>query len=433
MLTRRDLIVTGALASVGSTNSGSLQAAEMHAYRRGPTAAISRLKSRYAEAQPISRAEREQRHVRARELMAKNGLDAIVLTGGTSLEYFAGISWSGGERLFAMVLPAQKNFFFVCPAFEETRSREQLSLSQESEDLDFRLWQEDESPYARLAEGLRDRHIGTGGIGGEETVKFVFSQGIGAAVPNATLLTATPVTAGCRMIKTIHELALMRLANEVTLAAIGAVYQSIQVGMTRQRIEQLVVAAHEKLGFHGEADVTFDQSTASPHGSEQPQSVRDGSIVMIDGGCKVHGYQSDITRTFCVGSTPRALKQKMTSAFEIVHRAQSAALAAARRGVVCEVVEAAARKVIIGAGYGPDYRFSSSRLGHGIGMDMHEWPYLVRGNSTKLQENMTTSNEPGLYFPLEFGVRPEDYMFIGPEGTELFKPPSPSLDLPFGS
>ena len=433
MFTRRELIVSGVSGAIpwaSVVRAGAIQPSS-------PTcslpAAIARLNSRRHEARPIEDREREERLGRARELMGKGGLGGIVLTGGTSLEYFAGIRWNGNERLFAMVLPAQGNPFFVCPHFEEGRAREQLGWMATSEDLDMRLWQEDESPYARLADGLRDRRIAGGRIGIEETVKFVFAQGIGAAAPNAMLVSATPVTAGCRMIKTARELELMQLANEITLAAFRAVYSCTHIGMTGEQITQLVAAAHERLGFPGEADVAIDAATASPHGMEESHTIRDGSIVMIDGGCKVYGYQSDITRTFTVGTTPPEKKKKMVAAFDIVRRAQRAALAAARPGVECEKIDAAARDVITAAGFGPDYRYFTSRLGHGIGLDMHEWPYLVRGNRMILQVGMTTSNEPGLYFPKEFGVRLEDDIVITSHGARLFTPQSGSLEMPFES
>ncbi|HKV79102.1 MAG TPA: Xaa-Pro peptidase family protein, partial [Candidatus Sulfotelmatobacter sp.] len=389
---------------------------------------ITALKSRKGEATPITREERRQRHERARKLMAENSLDAIVLMTGTSLQYFSGIHWWGGERMFTLVLPAKGNAFYVCPAFEEGRAREQIKNAPEGEHPDVRVWQEDESPYERLAQGLQERGIASGKIGLEETVRFVFADGIAKAASQATILSATPVTAGCRMIKSSHEIALMRLASQVTLSAYEAAYRSVKDGMTQPELEELVQKAHAQLGFTGGADVQVGEFSAFPHGSVTPQVVHEGTIVLMDGGCAVEGYQSDITRTYVLGKA----SGKMKSVFDIVHRAQSAALAAAKPGAECGSIDTAARKVVTDAGYGPDYKYFTHRLGHGLGMDGHEWPYLVRGNPVKLQANITTSNEPGIYIRGEFGIRLEDDMHITENGAELFTPQSPSLEDPFG-
>ncbi len=361
--------------------------------------------------------------------MAENSLDAIVLMEGTSLRYFAGIRWWGGERLFALVLPAKGNAFYVCPAFEEGRAREQIANAPDGQQPDVRTWQEDDSPYQRLAQGLRERGIATGKIGLDETVRFVFAEGIAKAASQATIASATPVTAGCRMIKSPHEIALMRLASQLTLAAYEATYHAIKDGMSQPELEELVKKAHEQLGFNGGADVQVGEFSAFPHGSVTPQVVHEGTIILMDGGCTVEGYQSDITRTFVLGKA----SDKMKSVFEIVHRAQSAALAAAKPEAECGSVDAAARKVVTDGGYGPDYKYFTHRLGHGLGMDGHEWPYLVRGNPIKLQPNITTSNEPGIYIRGEFGIRLEDDMQVTENGAELFTPQSPSLEAPFAT
>jgi Xaa-Pro dipeptidase len=393
---------------------------------------LAQLKSRKGEASPITREERHERQQRARQLMTENALDAILLMEGTSLRYFTGVRWWGGERTFALVLPAKGAAFYVCPAFEEGRAREQLSNAPDGERADVRVWQEDESPYQRIAQGLQERGIAGGKIGIEETVRFVFADGIAKAASQATIVSATPVTAGCRMIKSAHEIALMRLASQVTLAAYEAVYRALRPGLTQREVSGLIDAAYRQLGFPGEASVMVDEYTAYPHGSTTPQVIREGSIMMIDDGCTVEGYQSDITRTFVLGKASGQAGDKMKKVFEIVLRAQSAALAAARPGAECGSVDAAARKVITDAAFGPDYKYFTHRLGHGLGMDGHEWPYLVRGNPTKLQANMTTSNEPGIYIRSEFGVRIEDDMHITENGAELFTPQTLSLEDPFG-
>jgi Xaa-Pro dipeptidase len=430
MISRRRFIAISGTAAVAASMPASAASAKTGESPLPPS--LSSLKSRTAEAVPITREERRERLERAGKLMSDNGLDAIIFMEGTSLRYFTGIRWWGGERLFALVLPARGRAFYICPAFEEGRAHEQMANAPDGEDADLRTWQEDESPYQLLAQGLRDRGMITSRIGMEETIGFVFSDGITKAAPQATLTSATRVTAGCRMIKSAHEIALMRLAAQVTLSAYEAVYHALREGMTQRDVAELTASAYGQLGFPGEASVQVDAYTALPHGSATPQVIREGSIIMIDDGCSVEGYQSDITRTFVLGKVPSGMAgDKMKKVFDIVHRAQSAALAAAKPGVECGAVDAAARNVITNAGYGSGYKYFTHRLGHGLGMDGHEWPYLVRGNSTKLQSNITTSNEPGIYIPGEFGIRLEDDMHITENGAELFTPQSPSLEDPF--
>jgi Xaa-Pro dipeptidase len=427
MISRRKLLQTGAAVAAATLAGSSAVAAEKE--HRPLPASIAKLKSMKDQAQPITKKERTDRQERARELMASAHLDAILLMEGTSLTYFTGIRWWGGERLFAMVLPAKGKPFYVCPAFEEGRAREQIAKSPDSGDADVRIWQEDNNPYQLVATGLSDHGITTGQLGLEETVRFVFADGIAKAAPQTKILSATPVTAGCRMMKSDHEVALMRLAAKVTLAAYEAAHGALREGMTQKQFESLIEAAHQQLGFEGGADVQVGQYSSFPHGSVTPQAIREGTIVMMDGGCKVEGYVSDITRTFVLGKPT----DKMKKVFDIVHEAQTTARKTARPGLECQAVDAAARKVITDAGYGPDYKFFAHRLGHGMGMDGHEWPYLVRGNTLPMAANMTFSDEPGIYIRGEFGIRLEDDMHITENGAELFTPQSPSLEKPFAS
>jgi len=424
---RRDFLQTAAVSTVGLAKPAMAFAAQEEGKTKQPEA-IARLKSRKAEAKPITTAEREQRIEKARELMAANKVDAIMITGGTSLVYFTNIHWWMSERLFAIILPLKGNPFYVCPAFEEDRAREQIAGGPGGTNAEVRTWQEDESPYQRIAEGLKDRKLTTGNMGMEETVRFVFSEGLSKAAPGLHLVSATPVTAGCRMIKSQHELQLMKLANEVTLSAYEAAYLSTKEGMTQNDFGAMVQAAHSQQGFEGGASIQVGENSALPHGSAKPQVIREGTILLMDGGCKVEGYESDISRTVVLGKP----SDKMKQVFEIVHKVQSAALAAAKPGAQCQAVDAAARKVITDAGYGPDYKHFTHRVGHGIGMDGHEWPYLVRGNTLPLAPNMTFSDEPGIYIRGEFGVRLEDDMHITENGAELFTPQSPDLEKPFG-
>ena len=388
---------------------------------------IQALTSQKNRARPITVQERADRIERARTLLASEKLDALFLTGGTSLRYFTNISWGQSERLLGLILPREGRAFVVCPAFEKDRAEEQIEAGPLKGTADVMVWEEHEDPYQLIASGLRARGIGAGRMGVEETVRSVFVSGAASALPAMQLTSGTPVTAGCRMVKDAHELELMRLAAEVTLKAYEAAYLALKDGMTQNQFADLVALAHRRLGFEGGAGVQVGKYSALPHGSATPQIIREGAILLIDGGCSVEGYASDISRTFVLGrATPR-----MKQVFEIEQRAQKAALETARPGVECQAVDAAARKVIVDAGFGPDYRYFTHRVGHGMGMDGHEWPYLVRGNTLPLKPGMTFSDEPGIYIPGEFGVRLEDDMVITEAGAELFTPTSPSLEEPF--
>jgi len=426
MITRRAFLGGSAAAAALANGPGLL--AQRGGQPAGPMPpSIQALTSMRSQARPITADERRARIERAKRLMADQKMDALVLCSGTSLVYFTNIRWSGGERLFACVVPVRGEPFFVCPAFEEDRAREQIALGPFSGAADVRTWHEHESPYDRAAQGLKDRGISTGRIGIEETVKFVFSDGIAQAAPGVATVSGTPVTAGCRGVKDAHELELMQLASTVTLKAYEAAWKALADGMTQNDFAQLVSAAHARLGFNGGAGVQVGEHSALPHGSIQPQVIREGTILLIDGGCSVEGYASDLSRTFVLGRPT----DKMKRVFEIERRAQDAALAAAKPGVPCEAVDAAARKVIVDAGFGPDYKYFTHRVGHGMGMDGHEWPYLVRGNTLPLAPGMTFSDEPGIYIRGEFGVRLEDDMYITADGANLFTPQSDSLEKPF--
>lgn len=400
------------------------------------SSAIAALPNLSGRARPFTVAERQARIQRAQALMVENKIDAIVLTpGATSLYYFADLKIWGGERLFALVLPAKAKPFLVCPAFEEERLREAIARGPLDKGTQVLTWQEDESPYALLGKGLRDRGIATGTIGVDESTHFFFVDGIRQANPHLTIVNAVPVTAGCRMIKDAHEIECMRLASHATLLAYRAVAQSVHPGMTNSDVEMLVNLAYKQVGFEGEASLNIDEYTAVPHGSRQPQTLRDGSILMLDDGCTVEGYYSDITRVFVLGKPT----DKMIQVFELVKRAQTAALQAAKPGVLAASVDAAARKVIADGGYGPGFKFFTHRVGHGMGLDGHEWPYFVKNNmfgwdrEPRLHPGMTLSDEPGVYIKGEFGIRLEDDLLITAEGAELLTPQCPSLEDPFAN
>ena len=346
--------------------------------------------------------------------MAENGLDAVVVGPGSSLRYFTGAEWSLSERFLGIVLGRSGDPVWVTPAFEEERAREQIRLG-----TDVRAWQEDESPHALVAAALRDRAAASGRIGIEETLPFAFSDGIAGAAPAARLAAATSVTAGCRMVKDAHEVALIRRACLLTLTAYRAVFASLREGLTASQVSAWVAAAHHRLGVRGGALVLFGADAAYPHGTKTPHPLRGGDVVLIDGGCRVHGYESDLTRTGVFGAAPTERQRRV---FDLVRRAQQAAFAAARPGVECQAVDAAARRVIEDGGFGPGYRYLTHRLGHGIGLDGHEWPYLVRGNATQLKAGMTFTDEPGIYIPGELGIRHEDTVAVTAEGCENLGP-----------
>jgi len=428
MISRRHFVqlgsMSGAVFGVSSFAQGGVDESQP-----ALPPSIAALKSMKEQAKPITLDERHERQGKARRLMESNRIDALLLMEGSSLNYFTGIRWWGGERLFVMVLPAKGAAFYVCPAFEEGRAREQIAAAAEGNPADVRTWNEDANPYQLVAQGLKDHRISSGTLGMEETVRFLFSSEIAKAAPQAKIVSGTAVTAGCRMVKSDHEIELMQLANKATLTAYEAAYRALREGMTQSQFEDLIAAAYKQLGFPGEASVQVGEYSALPHGSMTPQVIREGTIIVVDDGCDVEGYQSDITRTFVLGKPSHKMKQ----VFDVVHQAQTAALKTAHPGVECGAVDAAARKVITDAGFGPDYKYFTHRVGHGIGMDGHEWPYLVRGNTTPIAANMTFSDEPGIYIRGEFGIRLEDDMHITENGAELFTQQSPSLESPFGT
>jgi Xaa-Pro dipeptidase len=430
MISRRRFFGASATALAGSIAAPhSLEAEHAGQQGEGLPPSILALQSMADQASPITLEERRARIEKARRLMHARNLDAIMLTGGTSMVYYANVQWGLSERLFALVIPTTGRPFVVTPAFEEDRTREQLAEGPlGGADTDVLTWHEDESPYRLVADGVRARGMGSGKLGVEETVRFVFADGVAREAPALTLTSATPVTGGCRGVKTEHELQLMRLASAVTLKAYAAAHEALEEGMTQSQFASLVRAAHDRLGFSGGAGVQTGQYSALPHGSVSQQVIREGTSLLIDGGCSVEGYRSDISRTFVLG-TPT---EKMRRVFDIVLAAQTVAVRTARPGLPCEAVDAAARGVIEAAGFGPSYAYFTHRVGHGIGMDGHEWPYLVRGNTQPLEPGMTFSDEPGIYIPGEFGVRLEDDMVITEDGAELLTPQSPSLEAPFG-
>ena len=432
---RRHFLQATSAASIGALTLG------LSADGQAPSTTLpppfSTLKPLGSRVRPITTAEVGERLQHAQQLMSgapspaaqtsteAAHYDALFFAPGSSLYYFTGIRWGLSERLMGLVIPRTGNPIIVVPAFEEGRLREKLHFP-----FEVRAWQEDESPTKLAAGALADRGIRAGRIGVEETVGFTFSDHLRNAAPNFEYVSADPITIACRAHKSAHELELMRLACDATFDVFRAVFASLKEGMSQEEIAQLVESGFAKMDLQGGTLVLLGASAALPHGTVKPQTLKEGDVVLIDGGCKLEGYESDITRTTIFGKP----SEKISRVFEIVRKSQDAALDAARAGRLSGTVDDAARAVITGAGYGPDYKFFTHRLGHGIGLDGHEHPYLVRGSKTILEPDMTFSNEPGIYIPGEFGLRCEDDMVIAADGpaqllTQRF---AVSLDKPFG-
>jgi len=381
------------------------------------------LKPMTGDVVPIGAAERAARIARAQGLMAANGLAAILVEAGSSLEYFTGVKWWRSERLTAAVIPARGQPIVITPFFEEPSVRQSLGIPAE-----VRVWQEDESPHALVAAAVTGL---AGSIGIEETVRYFASDGLAQLLPGRRIVSANPVVRGCRMIKTPAELALLQKANDVTIAAFRWAHPRIREGMTPAGIGALCAAAMTALGGNAEAPgVLLGEAAAYPHGSSEPQRVRAGEVVLIDGGCSVGGYQSDISRSFVFGTAPDAVRR----VFDTVVKGQQVAMAAAQPGAPAGSVDDAVRRYYEAQGYGPGYQRPGlpHRTGHGIGMDIHEPVNLVHGEITPLAPGMCFSNEPGLYLPGKFGVRLEDCFFMTAAGPQFFSTPPVSLDKPFG-
>lgn len=392
--------------------------------QREVPAAIRKLNRMTDGIVPISTEERKARIAKAQSLMARNKIAAVYLEPGSSMFYFTGMRWGTSERMFALVIPARGEIAWICPKFEEERARELIRFG-----TDVRTWEEDESPYKRVAEVFRDRGYRTGKIGMEERVRFFLFDGIRKEAPALEYVSADPITAGCRMYKSPAEIALMQRANDITIVAYKATYESMREGMTQGEFSGNCSDAFRALGVSGGVFCSFGKYTAFPHGSSTPQRLKDGDVVLMDGGCSVEGYQSDITRTFVFGKST----QRQREIWDLEKRAQDAGFAAAKLGAPCEVVDAAARKVITDAGFGPDYKVPGlpHRTGHGIGLDGHEWTNFVRGNKTPMQPGMCFSDEPTVVIYGEFGIRLEDCLYITENGPKFFTEQSKSIDEPF--
>jgi Xaa-Pro dipeptidase len=417
-ISRRSFVQTSLMGAVAATQG------------RGPAAgnavpaSIAALKPLPNPAPPITDDERRARIAKAQRLMTEQGLGAIVLESGASMAYFVDVRWGLSERPFLLVIPATGDPAYVAPAFEEQRAREVIKFSK-----DVRVWQEDEDALALVAGILKDRGVATAKIGVEERVRFFIADALAKASPASAIVLATPVTAGCRMIKSPAEIANMQYAMNITLAAFKAGLATLHDGMTQGDLAGNITAAYRAMGASGAIAVSFGQYTAFPHGSIEPQRLKDGDVVQIDDGVSWNGYQSDITRTVVFGTPTK----RQVEVWNLEKKAQAAAFAAAQIGATCESVDAAARKVITDGGFGPGYNVPGlpHRTGHGIGAEGHEWTNFVKGNKTKLEPGMCFSDEPMIAIYGEFGIRLEDCLYMTPDGPRWFTQPSPAIDQPF--
>lgn len=373
----------------------------------------------------ISVAEREARLDKARRLMAEMGADALLVGAGASLLYFAGVPWGASERLVAMLLTKSGDPLLFSPTFELGSLAADTAISAQVRD-----WEEHESPFALVASALAERGVGTLAV--DPAMAFTMVERLRKAAPSVALVDATPVIDGCRMIKSPAELAAMRQAKQMTLEVQRRAARILTPGITATEVRRFIEQAHRALGAAGNSFciVQFGRSTAFPHGLPGESVLAEGDVVLIDTGCLVQGYSSDITRTYVYGE-PTAAHRRIWS---IEQEAQQAAFDAVRPGVACEDVDAAARRVLEAHGLGPDYRLPGlpHRTGHGIGLSIHEAAYLVRGDKTPLAPGMCFSNEPMIVVPDQFGIRLEDHFHVTETGAAWFTQPSPSIDRPFG-
>ena len=376
---------------------------------------------------PISTQERLARLAKARGLMKQNGIGAIVIEPGASLDYFTGVQWWRSERLTAAVIPADGDPIVVTPFFERPSVAETLSIPAE-----IRTWNEDEEPLKLVGDFLKERGVAGDPVGFEETDRYFIFDRLRRQIPALKAVNANPVVRGCRMIKTPAELALLQAANDITIAAFRHAHPRVKAGMGPAEMDELIGTATRTLGGGYDGGlVLVGEGTAYPHGSKKPQKVEPGAVVLFDCGCSVHGYQSDISRTFIFGAAPTAEQRKV---WDQVHRGQQIAIQAAKIGAPAGSVDDAVRRAYESWGYGPGYKLPglSHRTGHGIGMEGHEPVNLVHGETTPLADGMCFSDEPGIYIPGKFGIRLEDCWHMTESGPKFFTQPPPSIDRPFG-
>ncbi len=390
-------------------------------------AELARLTSLRGEASAISDEEYRERIANAQRLMHKHGVDALYLDASTSLYYFTGVRFWASERLHGAVIPAEGDIAYVSPAFEEAKTRTMLRIND-----DVRVWDEHEDPPALVIDTVRSMGYANGSIAIDEATPFFTFDGLRRAGNSFEFVNGSLVTAECRRRKSTGEIALMQTAKNITLRAQQAAAAILEPGITTTEVAQFLADAHVRLGCDGPLSfciVLFGEPTAYPHGVPYPQTLVEGDMVLIDVGATVEGYHSDITRSYVFGEP----NERQREVWNVEKAAQAAAFEAAKPGATCESVDAAARRVIEQAGFGPGYAVPGlpHRTGHGIGLDVHEWSYLVRGDTTPLAAGMCFSNEPMICIYGEFGVRLEDHFYMTETGAQWFTEPSWSIDDPF--
>ena len=422
---RRDFINLSAMAAATTVVAGLSSCSNGQAKEKGST--VDELKSMTSDVVPINLQEREARVEKAQRLLIENEIEALILDCGTSLQYFTGISWWPSERTMVAIIPAKGDVKYVCPGFEENRLRELIKIGK-----DVYAWQEDESPYKQIATALKDAGIQSGNVGIEERLRFFILDGVRKEASHLNYVSGDPITMPCRMIKSSAELSLMQKAADITSAAVKFGITQLREGMTQPELSSIIDNAQRKLGGQPEFSLAlFGESSSFPHGSTKPRTLKKGDIVLMDCGCIVEDYSSDITRTIVFGAEPTKRQEEV---WKLEQQAQAAGFAAAKIGAACEEVDAAGRKVITDAGFGPGYKLPGlpHRTGHGIGMDGHEWGNMVKGNKQVLQPGMCFSIEPTISIPGEFGVRLEDCVYMTEQGPKWFSKTSKSITEPFG-
>lgn len=393
-----------------------------------PEQALAELSDMTGGVNPIQESEYQARMAKAQAYMLEHSIAAIYLNAGTNLSYFTGMQWYASERMVGAILPAHGEVIYIAPYFEIDTLNDYMVIPGE-----IRGWQEHESPYALFCQIISElTQQGPAKIGIDESTAFFVVDGIQKQEAELCLINASEVTAHCRMHKSASEIALIQRAMDMTLRVHQATASMLKEGMSTTEVEAFIHQAHKKVGAASGSYfciVLFGLATSFPHGVKEPQFLNKNDMVLIDTGCKLHGYVSDITRTYIYGEA----SERQTHIWNSEKRAQQAAFQAALIGTPCGDVDAAARKSLEKDGLGPDYNLPGlpHRTGHGIGMDIHEWPYLVKNNSTRLAKGMCFSNEPMIVVPGEFGIRLEDHFYMTDKGPRWFTNPSQSIDKPF--
>ena len=424
-LKRRDFINLTAIAAATGVVA-TISSCKTKEEPTGENPSMDKLQSMTADVVPITIKEREARIEKAQGLMASQKIAALVVDAGSSLEYFTGISWWPSERPMVAIIPASGSVRYICPGFEEDRLRELIKFGK-----DVYAWKEEESPYQQMSRAIKDAGIISGSIGIEERLRFFIFDGLRKEAPQLNFVSGDPVTIPCRIIKSAAEIALMQKASDITVAGIKVGISQLKEGMSPAELSSIISKAQQKMGGDSAgALVLFGEASAFPHGTTKPQKLKKGDIVLMDCGCQVEGYHSDITRTVVFGAEPT---KRQVEIWNLEKQSQAAGFAAAKIGAACEEVDAASRKVLTDAGFGPDYKLPGlpHRTGHGIGMDGHEWGNMVKGNKQLFEPGMCFSVEPTISIVGEFGVRHEDCVYMTSDGPKWFSEPGKSISEPF--